>query len=132
MTERRTYSTEEVYSLVRGNLAAWAAVAIAFCTLPAATLYAAIPRFASTFKGFGADLPDGTMFLLHWPYLILIPSALVLLLTGYALTAPAQRAIAGHPRTVAAFAVLCCLSLIVQGLAVVALYLPVFRLGAVV
>ena len=126
------FSTDEVYSLVRGNLFGWAAVAIVFCAFPAAMIFAAVPRFASLFRGIGADLPDGTMFLLRWPSVVWIPAALVLALTFHALTAPADRAIARHSRTVAVFAVLCCVSLVIQGLAVVALYLPFLRLGAVV
>jgi len=49
-----------------------------------------------------------------------------------ALATAADKAIARHRWTAGAFAVLCGLSTIVQGLAVIALYAPIFRMGAVV
>jgi len=126
------YSTSEVASLVRGNLTAWGVMAILFCVIPSSLIIAAIPKFRSLFSGFGADLPDTTMFLLNSQYLLWILPALALLLLVIALTTPPETAIAWHRRTVAAFAVLCCASLLVEALALVALYAPIFRLGAVI
>lgn len=132
MTEQRMFSTSEVASLVRGNLVSWGAVATCFCAIPATLIFVAVPRFGSLFAGFGADLPASTVFLLNWRYLLWILPVVTLLVIGVALTAPADRAIASHRRTVQTVAVLCGLSLVVEGLAVAALYAPIFRMGAVV
>ena len=132
MSGERTFSTNEVSSLVRGNLIAWGSVAIVFCVVPAALLYGAVPQFLSLFGGFGADLPDSTMFLLEWRSLLWITPALALLLLGFALANSQDNAIAWHRRVVTAFALLCCCSMIVEALAVIALYAPIFRLGAVI
>ena len=132
MTKQRVFTTSEVFSLVRSNLLAWGAVAIAFCALPAALIFVSVPKFRSLFAGFGADLPDSTLFLLNSRYLVWILPALALLLLVTALTAAAEKAIAWHPRVVGAFAALCVLSLILHALALVALYAPIFRLGAAV
>jgi len=129
---QRTFTTGEVFALVRGSLAAWGAAAIVFCAIPSALIFIAIPKFKALFAGFGADLPASTTFLLNWRYLIWILPVLTLVLLAVALAAPADKAIARHRSTAAAFAVLCGLSMLVQGLAVVALYAPIFRLGAVV
>lgn len=132
MTEQRTFTISEVASLVRGNLFAWGAVATCFCAIPAALIFMAVPKFRSLFAGFGADLPAGTVFLLNWRYLLWVLPVLTVLLIGVAWAAPPEKAIASHRRTVQAVAVVCGLSMIVEGLAVVALYAPIFRLGAVV
>ena len=132
VTEQRMFSTSEVFPLVRGNLFAWGAVAIVFCAIPSALIFVAVPKFRALFAGFGADLPASTMFLLNWRYLIWVLPALAALLLGVSLTAPADKAIARHRGIAGAFAGLCGLSLIVQALALVALYAPIFRLGAVV
>ena len=92
----------------------------------------AIPKFRALFVGFGADLPDGTGLLPDRPYLVWVFPVLALLLSCVALTAPAEKAIAWHRRMVAALAVLCVLPMVAQGLAVVALYAPIFFMGAVV
>jgi hypothetical protein len=132
VAEQRTYSTSEVASLVRRNLSAWGTVAIAFCTAPSALIFFAVPKFESLFNGFGAELPPATMFLLNWRYLLWILPALGLLLLGVALITPVEKAIDWNWRMVGAFAVLCCASMLVEGLALVALYAPIFRLGAVI
>jgi hypothetical protein len=132
MSGQRMFSTGEVNSLVRGNLIAWGAVAVIFCVIPAALVYAAVPQFRTLYGGFGADLPDSTMFLLEWRILLWVTPALTLLLLGSALTTSPDKAIEWHRRVVAAFAVLCSFSMIVEGLAVIALYAPIFRLSAVV
>ena len=128
----RIYSTGEVASLVRNNLSAWGVVAVLFCASPATLIMVAIPRFEALLKGFGAELPGATAFLLHWRFLLWIAPALALLLFGFALTTSPEKVIARHRTVVWAFAVLCCVSLVVTGLAVVALYAPIFRLGSVV
>ena len=98
MSGQRTFSTSEVSSLVRGNLIAWGSVAIVFCMVPAALVYVAVPKFQSLFGGFGADLPDSTMFLLEWRLLLWITPALALVLLGFALTNSQDNAIAWHRR----------------------------------
>ena len=132
MSGERMFSISEVSSLVRGNLIAWGVVAVVFCVIPAALIYGAVPQFRSLFGGFGADLPASTMFLLEWRILLWIAPALVLLLLIASVMASPDKAIAWHRRVVTAFAFLCCFSMVVQGLAVVALYAPIFRLGAVI
>jgi type II secretory pathway component PulF len=107
-------------------------VAIVFCAVPSALIFFAVPRFHSLFNGFGADLPPATVFLLGWRYLVWILPALGLLLLGVTLITPAEKAIGRNGRMVAAFAVLCCTSMLVEALALVALYAPIFRLGAVI
>jgi hypothetical protein len=132
MTTDRTYTFGEVASLVRTNLYCWGAVVILFCTVPAYLLFAAVPKFESMFKGFGADLPDGTVFLLRWPLVLWIIPALAVLLLIASIVAPPEKAVARHKGIVGSFAVMCGLSLVVQGLAAAALYAPFFRLGAVI
>jgi hypothetical protein len=128
----QTFSAGEVHSLVRANLFAWGAVATAFCAIPSGLIFAAIPKFEALFVGFGADLPAVTEFLLHRPYLVWVFPFLALLLSCVALCAPVETATAWHRRTVAMFAVLCVLSMVAEGLAIAALYAPMFAMGAVV
>ncbi len=131
-TEQRTYTTTEVASIVRGNLLMWGATAIVFCAVPSALIFIAIPKFDSLFGGFGADLPATTTFLLEWRYLLWVMPVLVLALLGISLSRRADEAIRASRPTVAAIAVAACASLLAQGFAVVALYAPIFRLGAVI
>jgi hypothetical protein len=72
------------------------------------------------------------MLFLNWPYVVWVFPVATLLLYCVVLAAPADKAIAWHRRMIVAFAVLSILSLIVHGLAVAALYAPIFRMGAVV
>jgi len=130
--EQRLFNASEISLLVRGNLIAWGVVAVLFCVIPSALIFLAVPKFDSLFSGFGADLPDGTMFLLRWRLLLLVLPTLAVLLLGLALNTAPDNPIKWHQRIVMAFAALCCSALIVEGLAVVALYAPIFRLGAVV
>ncbi len=132
MAENRTYSFGEVASLVRSNLYGWGVVASLFCIIPAAQVFSAIPEFTELFKGFGAELPAGTQFVINWPYLLWVLPTLAVLLFILALAASPEKAVARHRVIVAAFAVLCGASLIALGLVVRALYAPIFALGEVV
>ena len=132
MTEQRTYSTREVASIVRGSLLGWGVMTIVFCATPSLLIYFSIPHFRQLFRGFGADLPGTTMFLLEWRYLLWIFPGLALLLLSVALTTRPERAIAGHRRIAVAFVLLCLTSQLVNGFALSALYAPIFKLGAVV
>jgi type II secretory pathway component PulF len=128
----RTYSFDEVTSLVRTNLLGWGVVATLFCIIRAALLYSAVPRFVDLFRGFGADLSAVTQFTIKHSYLLWAIPALSVLLLVLALVAPAERFVTRHRRFVVTFAALCGASLVVSGLAVGALYEPIFALGAVV
>ena len=132
MTELRTYTASEVASIVRNALLVWAATAIIFCVVPSALLFASVPRFEALFKGFGADLPAITAFILRWPYLLWVAPAAIALLLFVAMTRSAEQAIASHRLMIAAIAVTCCISMAVQGLAMAAMYAPILQLGAVV
>ena len=132
MTQQRTYTTGEVGSLVRGNILAWGVTTIVFCAIPSALVFIAVPKFRELFRGFGADLPDMTQFLLDWRYLLWVLPVLAISQLIFGLAVPEDRAIAQHRGLVGAFAATCCASLLIQGLAVAALYAPIFRLGAVI
>jgi type II secretory pathway component PulF len=129
---QQRYGAGEVHSLVRASLLRWGAVATAFCAIPSAAIFAAVPKFEALLVGFGADLPQSTQVFLDWPYLIWAFPALTFLLFCTALAMPAEMAVASHRRMVAAFAVLSVLSMVAEGLAAFALYAPFFFMGQVV
>jgi hypothetical protein len=132
VTEQRTYTTEEVAALVRSNLFVWGISAFLFCAVPSGIILSSIPHFESLFKGFGADLPTMTIFMIHWQYILLILPAILLVQICVAATRSPEEAISSHRLTIIAAGIVCGVSLAVQGFAVAALYAPLFMLGAVV
>ena len=132
MTEQRTYTTDEVAALVRSNLFTWGITAFLFCAIPSGIILSATPHFESMFKGFGADLPAMTIFMMRWRYILLVLPAIVLVLICVAATRPPAEAIGSHRLTIIGAGIVCGVSLLVQGFAVAALYAPLAMLGSVV
>jgi len=83
-----------------------------------------VPQFASVYASFGAELPTATRWLLaSYPYGFVLPVLVVAVWAGW--PKPASRGIAALVTGATSVALLVISALI-------ALYLPIFRLGAVV
>jgi type II secretory pathway component PulF len=129
---QETYSRAEVASLIGHSFVGWVVVASLFCIYPSVMVFSRIDEFAAMYKGFGAELPSATQFLLENPVVLLVFPALVIGLVVYTYTRSTKAAIASHRWVVWSFALLCCGSMLLNAYVTNQLYEPIFRLGAVV
>lgn len=123
--------SEDVTSFARSNLVAWGLLSCVLGVVLASGVSHLAPKFAEIFRGFGADLPAATAFVIRWPHLCwFLPIASGVLF--WAAMRKREATLDTHGKQVLLFALLCASTAVIGALVMVALYMPILRMGAVV